>query len=200
MFLSIIHCKSVFVTKIFWNKKCRIKTAYSNCIDGAQFITRLQMYIYFYLQDISERCKQFLAGATREKIFKKVRIKSHLLLHDFGVAGKFTSFTQKFVFGRLLPYQKRPHISQLARRQCRCVCRLLLPLHHFLPFHRLYEAICLAFHLKRQYVSWCKHLLDHSPITGNGLWIMPSSTVRLLEAHLDETMYFETHVSKIISA
>ena len=40
----------------------------------------------------------------------------------------------------------------------------------------------------------------HSPITGNGLSITPSSTVRLLEAHLDETICFETHVSKIVSA
>ena len=45
-----------------------------------------------------------------------------------------------------------------------------------------------------------KHLLDHSPITGNGLSITTSSTVRLLGAHLVETMCFETHVSKIVCA
>ena len=45
-----------------------------------------------------------------------------------------------------------------------------------------------------------KNLLDQSPITGNGLSITPSSTVRLLEAYLDETMRFETHLSTIVRA
>ena len=45
-----------------------------------------------------------------------------------------------------------------------------------------------------------KHLLDHSPVTGNGLSITPSSTIRILGAHLDETMCFETHVRKIVTA